>query len=488
MWDILSSVTWTQWLLLLGVLVLSIRYAILAPFKQYPELPQKKPHWFLGNKSFGEKSMVESIVDFYREMKSHKFSLYWEGSQATLFITDIELVKKIMVTDFDHFMDLGFIPSKYKETVEKPFGLADAFPEEWKILKKLMTPAFSGPRIKKSSAAINRAGKLMIKDLKNSKGDFDLDTTIQKFAMTTIGAVAFGIEIDCYKDKDNEFMKKGRNMLQMWRFLLMDMFPGLMTFFKIKLLNPDSEKFFFNLAKKLVTQRKDSKEEHNDILASLIKSSEEQPGLMTEKMMLSTITQFFADGFFSFAEVFSSIIYLIAAHSDVQDKLQDEVDLVLENKDEVMEEDLRNMPYLDQVLSEGLRRMPIPNTSRYCTKEYKIPGSNFTIPKGMKVIIPIAGIQLDSEFWPNAEVFDPERFTSENKANHVPGTSLSFGLGPRQCIGYNLMKTEAKVMICHLVKNFRLVSSEELPKQFVYDKNGFTKMVGIEKIKIEKRE
>ena len=40
------------------------------------------------------------------------------------------------------------------------------------------------------------------------------------------------------------------------------------------------------------------------------------------------------------------------------------------------------------MISEGLRYMVLPNTARYCTETYKIPDSDFTVPKGMKVIIP----------------------------------------------------------------------------------------------------
>ena len=76
---------------------------------------------------------------------------------------------------------------------------------------------------------------------------------------------------------------------------------------------------------------------------------------------------------------------------------------MLGTKSDVTEEDLREMVYLEQVcaqnldfvisstyqvISEGLRYMVLPNTSRYCTKAYKIPDSDFTIPKGMKVMIP----------------------------------------------------------------------------------------------------
>ena len=38
--------------------------------------------------------------------------------------------------------------------------------------------------------------------------------------------------------------------------------------------------------------------------------------------------------------------------------------------------------------------IPVPNTFRMCTKDYAVPGTDFTIPKGTKVIIPIVSEQL----------------------------------------------------------------------------------------------
>ena len=45
-------------------------------------------------------------------------------------------------------------------------------------------------------------------------------------------------------------------------------------------------------------------------------------------------------------------------------------------------------------MNEVLRMIPVPNTFRMCTKDYAVPGTSFTIPKGTKVIIPIVSEQL----------------------------------------------------------------------------------------------
>lgn len=64
-----------------------------------------------------------------------------------------------------------------------------------------------------------------------------------------------------------------------------------------------------------------------------------------------------------------------------------------------------------------------------------VPGTDVTIEKGTKVIIPVWGLQMDPEYYPNPEVFDPERFNDENKNSRPDFTFLPFGDGPRMCIG-----------------------------------------------------
>lgn len=91
--------------------------------------------------------------------------------------------------------------------------------------------------------------------------------------------------------------------------------------------------------------------------------------------------------------------------------------------------------------SETLRKWsPAVFVDRICTKSYVIPKSkegemDIRIEKGESVWIPIFAIQRDPKYYPDPEKFDPERFSEENKHNIVPYTFLSFGAGPRNCIG-----------------------------------------------------
>lgn len=90
---------------------------------------------------------------------------------------------------------------------------------------------------------------------------------------------------------------------------------------------------------------------------------------------------------------------------------------------------------------ETLRIKPAASVvPRQCTKNYKIPGEVFTIPTGTPIMIPIRAFHNDPEIYPNPEVFDPSRFSAEEKNNRNSCAYIPFGTGPRQCIGkYNLL-------------------------------------------------
>lgn len=72
---------------------------------------------------------------------------------------------------------------------------------------------------------------------------------------------------------------------------------------------------------------------------------------------------------------------------------------------------------------------------RKCTKTYKVADSDVYIEKGLSVLIPAYGLHRDPEYFPQPELFNPERFSEENKSKIWDYTYIPFGDGPRACIG-----------------------------------------------------
>merc|ERR1719357_1485324 len=126
---------------------------------------------------------------------------------------------------------------------------------------------------------------------------------------------------------------------------MMDMFPNIMRWFKINMMNPSGEKFFLKLAEGMIRQRENCEAEQDDIMHSLMKAAKEDPELMTPNMMIITIAQFFVDGYWTFTEVFTGIMYLITVHPEVQERVHEELDCVLGEGGKVTADNVKEMVY-----------------------------------------------------------------------------------------------------------------------------------------------
>ena len=80
------------------------------------------------------------------------------------------------------------------------------------------------------------------------------------------------------------------------------------------------------------------------------------------------------------------------------------------------------------VISETLRMYPpAPVAIRQASKNYKISNSNLEIQKDSLVFIPIFIIHHDQTYYPEPEIFDPERFSEESKVKRHPMAHIPFG-------------------------------------------------------------
>jgi cytochrome P450 len=93
----------------------------------------------------------------------------------------------------------------------------------------------------------------------------------------------------------------------------------------------------------------------------------------------------------------------------------------------------------------------IPLSKPICTADGQMVDSIF-VAKDATVYIPIMAINRSEEFWgENAKDFDPSRWLddsiSQQKASEIHGYRhlLSFGGGPRACLGRTFALTQFKV-------------------------------------------
>lgn len=109
---------------------------------------------------------------------------------------------------------------------------------------------------------------------------------------------------------------------------------------------------------------------------------------------------------------------------------------------------------------------------RECTKDYQIADTNIVIEKGTQLFFAITAPHYDPKYYDDATEFRPDRFTDEHMSNKnsVNMPYLTFGDGPRNCIGLRLGKLQTKVGICLLLRKFSFaLGDKHANKKYIFD-------------------
>ncbi|KAL3107097.1 hypothetical protein niasHT_019493 [Heterodera trifolii] len=126
-------------------------------------------------------------------------------------------------------------------------------------------------------------------------------------------------------------------------------------------------------------------------------------------------------------------------------------------------EHLKRMNYLRAFVQETLRMFPVaPKMNRVCNSDCVINGVPFE--RGDLVTLPIYVIQHDEAFFPDPFKFDPTRFLPERKAEIDSLAFLTFGLGPRNCIGMRFAEFQMQVALALIVRRLRFSPGPNTPK------------------------
>lgn len=121
---------------------------------------------------------------------------------------------------------------------------------------------------------------------------------------------------------------------------------------------------------------------------------------------------------------------MLAMHKDIQIKAFEEVqEMTKLFGDEVTENHLHNLQYLDRVIKETLRLFPVlPITARTANDDVKL--ETCTIPAGSNIVISIFNAHRKVENWgEDAASFKPDRFLPENFKKIHPYSFIPFTKG-----------------------------------------------------------
>ena len=123
---------------------------------------------------------------------------------------------------------------------------------------------------------------------------------------------------------------------------------------------------------------------------------------------------------------------------------------------------------------------------RLCTKDYKVPDTDFTIRKGMTINV-LSGCFAEECFFNPAEL-DPDNFDTKNNPNKFG--FAGFGNGPRNCIGMRYAYIALKLALVKTITKYKVVKCEKTVDKLKFDisKNYFNGGVCFKVERLEKEE
>jgi len=190
-------------------------------------------------------------------------------------------------------------------------------------------------------------------------------------------------------------------------------------------------------------------------------------------------------GYETTSTALASSTYILATQFDIQDKLRAEIDEQQWNEDNQINYDIiMNMNYMDLFIKEVLRMYPISTTAmtRVCNISTDICGHQ--IEKGSIIQPDIFTIHYDANLWgpEDPNIFYPERHLIKRH----PAAFMSFGIGPRNCVGMRFALMELKMSLAQIIREFIILPGEKIEQGFKSDETLVIRPNGMY-IKLKKR-
>ena len=153
----------------------------------------------------------------------------------------------------------------------------------------------------------------------------------------------------------------------------------------------------------------------------------------------------------------SYLCYLLSIHQESQDRVRQEMNDVLGDREDLSPDDMLKLSFLQKVMMETLRMYAVvPWMTRRASEDVYVKERDILIRKNTELLIPLFILNRDPELWDKPGDFNPDRFDTDTNFTSAKQGFFPFGYGTRVCIGNTLSQMESAIFLCHLLRRFKL--------------------------------
>ncbi|KDP35176.1 hypothetical protein JCGZ_10710 [Jatropha curcas] len=411
------------------------------------------------------------LPHFHSWMKLYgKNFLRWQGPQAYLVFSEPnELVKEIFNNRDGAFPKPE--PDNYtKKLIGEGIGTT-RIPEKWLKLRKLSNHAFHAECLKSMIPAMITSVEMMLEKWRHNEGkEIEVFQEFKVLASEIISRTAFG---SSYLEGQRIFDMINQLTLIIGRNRYRIRIPGIRNLVKTwddiesEKIDQEIRDSIMNMIKKReeAAMMSQSNGFGTDFLGLLLKAHHDnndpdQTKRLSVEEMIDECKTFYVVGHETTATSFTWTVFLLAIHTDWQDKARKEV-LELFGQQSPSSDGLSKMKLVSMIINEALRLYP-PVLSIPKAVQRQVRLGKLVLPANIVIEIPVIALHHDPEIWgEDVYLFKPERFAEglAKATNNNLNAYLPFSLGPRSCVGYNFAITETKIALSMILQHYRFTLS-----------------------------
>lgn len=438
-------------------------------------------------------TMFIGLQRYYQNYKS-PYKLCF-GPKSFLVISD-PIQAKHVLKDANTKYDKGILAEILEPIMGK--GLIPADPKTWSVRRRQIVPAFHKAWLEHMVGLFGYCNKPLITSLEKcvaNDGKVEMEEKFCSVALDIIGKCVFNYEFGSVKNESPvikavysalvEAEHRSMTPAPYWDLpFANELVPRLRKFNSdLKILN-DVLNDLINRAKS-TRQVEDIEELEKRNYAevkdpSLLRFLVDLRGAdIDNKQLRDDLMTMLIAGHETTAAVLTWALFELVRNPECLQKAREEIDEVVGDRTPTLD-DIKQLKYLRLVVAETLRLYPEPPLLIRRNREEDIlpqgGGREATVIRGMDLFISLYNIHHDEKFWPNANQFDPSRWTRPYKNEDVPEWKgynpklwegrlypsensadfayLPFGGGARKCVGDDFALLEATVTLAMVLRRF----------------------------------
>ncbi|XP_036446001.1 cytochrome P450 2K1-like [Colossoma macropomum] len=436
--------------------------------QQWKEPPGPKPLPILGNLlGIDLKRPYVSLCSMSKQYGSI-FTVYF-GPKKVVVLAGYQTLKQALVNHAEEFENRDITP--IFADFNKGYGILFSNGENWKEMRRfaLSTLRDFGMGKRGSEEKIIKETRYLREVFEQFKGKpFDTTQPVNYAISNIISAIVYGSRFEysdpLFKDMvawSNENIRLiGSASIQVY-----NMFPWLHSWVKnrklIMINRENSIKGINRLVDRLqeTLNPQDCRGLIDCFLVCKQKAEEsgEKNTLFHKQNLLYTVANLFGAGTDTTAATLHWSLLLMAKYPHVQDRVQEEIDRVVGDRQPVME-DRKNLPYTDAVIHEIQRLANISPMSLPHTTTCDVHFQGFFIKKGTSVLPLLTSALRDENEWETPYTFNPAHFLDKQGRFVKRDSFMPFSAGRRVCVGESLARMELFLFFTSLLQHFRFTA------------------------------